>query len=420
VSKPSPPRRGPASRKPTRRLPFLGAGLILLPALALAGGVVGNGNPTLCTEPNLDSVLSGGGTVTFDCGPSPFTIPVTAEKAIADDTEIDGGDLITLSGGGTTRIFNVASGKKLTLERITLAHGSESPAVGEAQGGAILCAGCNLEIQDSTFADNSTHASQSKGGAIWFGPPAAGGDSGSLLIARSTFSGNIAESNWSYGGAIFATLTGATGSIVASTFSGNSSAGGTTEDHGGAIFATGSQDLLVVNCTFSGNAADDGGSGIYSQISPGSVVLRNSIVANGVGSANCAGNSGSITDGGHNLQFGGTVADSCGAGISTPLGDPLGGNSLADNGGVTETIALPSGSAAIDAGDATICSKTLPDGPDGADQRGWADVNTCDIGAFEYAAVDPAPVDVPLLGVLGLLALISAVAGLAVLALRRV
>jgi hypothetical protein len=87
---------------------------------------------------------------------------------------------------------------------------------------------------------------------------------------------------------------------------------------------------------------------------------------------NCAArNAGSITDGGHNLSFGGASCPSTFAG-----GDPRLG-SLQDNGGPTQTMDLQAGSAAIDRG--ASCAA--------GDQRGLARPSgpACDIGAYEVA-----------------------------------
>src|SRR5262245_43150569 len=63
-----------------------------------AGGVVGNGTPASCTEAAFDAALTTGGTITFNCGPAPFAIPITSRKSINADTTIDGGGKITLDG----------------------------------------------------------------------------------------------------------------------------------------------------------------------------------------------------------------------------------------------------------------------------------------------------------------------------------
>ena len=109
--------------------------------------------------------------------------------------------------------------------------------------------------------------------------------------------------------------------------------------------------------------------------------LTNTILANGTAGGNCAG---TIKDGGHNLDDGTT----CGFGSAKhslsstdPMLDPAG---LADNGGPTQTIAVESGSPAIDV--ATCAPHT--------DQRGYKrpgiDSTTgnpykhCTIGAYEF------------------------------------
>src|SRR5213593_33632 len=118
--------------------------LVLVPALlvfamfaatssALAC-VVGTGTSASCTEAALDACLPGGasfdGTVTFACGGA-ATITVTSRKIISADTTIDGGSVITISGGGTVGVFTVNSGVTFTVQHLTIANGS-SGFVGSA------------------------------------------------------------------------------------------------------------------------------------------------------------------------------------------------------------------------------------------------------------------------------------------------
>src|SRR5437867_809245 len=88
--------------------------------------VVGMGTSASCTEAKLDACLSGGGsfdgTVTFACGGA-ATITVTSTKTINLDTTIDGGSLITISGGGKVGVFSV-SGVTFTVENLTIANGN--------------------------------------------------------------------------------------------------------------------------------------------------------------------------------------------------------------------------------------------------------------------------------------------------------
>jgi CSLREA domain-containing protein len=158
-----------------------------------------------------------------------------------------------------------------------------------------------------------------------------------------------------------------------STFSGNS-----TGETGGGIYNSGT--LTVSNSTFSGNSATGAGGGIFINDIVGTTTLKNTIVANNPNGRNCK-RLGRMTDGGYNLEDG----NSCGfsaAKNSLPSTNPKLASSLADNGGPTKTIALFTGSPAINA---------IPQGTNGCgttittDQRGVRrpQGNGCDIGAFE-------------------------------------
>src|SRR5438128_1429413 len=122
--------------------------------------VVGTGTRASCTEAALDACLPGGGsfdgTVTFACGGA-ATITVTSYRTISADTTIDGGSVITISGGGTAGVFSVNAGITFTVENLTLANGLSSTG-----GGAIFSAG-TLTVSNSTFSGNSA----SIGGAIY-------------------------------------------------------------------------------------------------------------------------------------------------------------------------------------------------------------------------------------------------------------
>ncbi|MCA9955010.1 MAG: hypothetical protein KC434_09840, partial [Anaerolineales bacterium] len=93
---------------PSKRLSGeIGLLLVLLLVLALlfmtrpvqGAGVVGSGTPGSCTEAALNTALSGGGSISFNCGGS-HTITLTSQKTINSNTTINGGGQITLSGGG--------------------------------------------------------------------------------------------------------------------------------------------------------------------------------------------------------------------------------------------------------------------------------------------------------------------------------
>src|SRR5262249_4293235 len=70
--------------------------------------VIGNGKPDSCTSAAVVAAVLAGGIITFSCGPAPVTITMSATAKVHNDKPkvvIDGGGLVTLSGGGTRRIL---------------------------------------------------------------------------------------------------------------------------------------------------------------------------------------------------------------------------------------------------------------------------------------------------------------------------
>ena len=232
-------------------------------------------------------------------------------------------------------------------------------------GTGVISNGGVLTVSNSTF--NGNIASNGDGGAIF--------STATLIVMNCTFTGNVATQG--SGGAIYGDGMVA---ITNSTFADNGA--GTA---GGALYSAGSTPpviMVVTNSTFADNSAVTGDTVAVHRVG-GSIVFRNSILASSGTSGNC---SGSMTDGGHNLDSG----SSCGftsamdsLNNTDPLLDPAG---LADNGGPTQTIALQPGSLAIDAGDPARCA-----GPpvNGVDQRGFErSAAACSIGAYEYDVPD--------------------------------
>jgi hypothetical protein len=186
--------------------------------------VVGNGTPASCTAAALQQAATGGGTIVFRCGGAPVTITVGAQIVFTKAAVLDGGGLVTLSGGGSSRIVLLDSGfdtptPRLVVQRLTFRDG-KSPAVGAdtAQGGAAIYRdGGSLTVLDSVFDGNHAPATGQDvaGGAIYgFG----GGDT---LVAGSTFTGNAASD----GGAIGSLQGGLT--VIDSVFTGNAATHGT-------------------------------------------------------------------------------------------------------------------------------------------------------------------------------------------------
>lgn len=390
------------------------AALTLACALpAHAAGVVGTGTPASCTEAALVAALAGGGAVTFSCGAAPHTIVFTGQKNLSASTSIDGGGLITLDGNQAHILFYMNNALNLTLSGLTLAQG-RSPTHGAAiyaqgpgaltltdvnlanneaaqyggailayngvalnltrvratgnragqRGGVIFTLNSNDTITLNQFVASGNHAALA-GGAIHH-------QGGTMLISNSLFAGNSVTSINEGGGAIDVRPAGGTNfTITNSTFHGNTVASGAS---GSAIRALNAVGGDIVSSTF----ANHSGADAIRTYGATALTLRNTIVANTEGQPNCVTqNTATVTDGGNNLQFGGSAAQSCGASIPelNPQLAPL-----ADNGGFSQTLALNAGSPAIDAGS----------GCPAADQRGVARPigPACDIGAHE----GPAPV----------------------------
>jgi hypothetical protein len=254
-------------------------------------------------------------------------------------------------------------------------------------GGIGNFGGGTLTVTNSSFFGNS-----GGGGGI--------GNNGTGTIANSTFSRNNGECA---GGGI--EHFGGTLTVTNSTFVANSSGSfGHDCDGGGGIFnisrfAT----LIVINSTFSGNSTIRGPITINNAF--GTVTVTNSTIRGAITNNPSAGHgtltlkstilaggghkcAGMITDGGYNISN----DSSCGFSAtgsrnnSDPQLDPAG---LSHNGGKTRTIALLSGSPAIDAIPVADCTdQASPPNPIQFDQRGFPrpdnGENACDIGAYEF------------------------------------
>jgi predicted outer membrane repeat protein len=381
--------------------------MITLGTAAQAAGVVGNGTPASCTDAALNTALAGGGTVTFNCGAAPVTIVVIGSKIISTSTTIDGGGLVTLSGGGLYPIINSGGTIALTLQNLTLTGGQSTGNNGSAlatspgvtltmtnvtvngngavgagdnavsilgpatiqssnfysnEGGAIAISGSSVSISDTTFSNN--HSALFDGAAILL-------ISGTLSVTGSTFSYNTASGAFG-GGAIFSQ---GAATIVNSTFYGN----GHSSHQGGAITSSGAgAQLTLANVTISGNVAVGGGGGV--SVVSGAALAINTIFDGNTG--NCAGTFASAYASTYNLSSDATCTYSPGLNNLANTGAMLG--PLANNGGPTPTMALLPGSPAIDAGNPSALAL---DACAPIDQRGITRPQgaRCDIGAYEYA-----------------------------------
>jgi len=209
---------------------------------------------------------------------------------------------------------------------------------------------------------------------------------GQATVSNSTFNGNQAD----YGGGIanFGTLT-----VTNSTFSGNAA-----NYYGAGVWnSSGTRTAAISNTTFSGNYAGYGkGAAIYSDGGDASLTVKSTILANSAGyGTGTATNCYSLTNFSPPISAGYNLSDDANTDCSffnqatdqnsTSAGLDPGG--LQANGGPTKTIALMSGSAAIDKIPATPTNYCTDVGGStvSTDQRGNARPQGagCDIGAFE-------------------------------------
>jgi hypothetical protein len=259
---------------------------------------VGSGSPASCTAAALQAAADAGGAIVFDCGPSPVTITVTAAITFARETVLDGGGLVTLSGGGTSRILYLASAytaatPRLVVQRLTFRDGNSPPggddtAVG---GGAIYRDGGSLTVIDCAFLDNHAPSpgQDIAGGAIY------GFGGGETVIAGSTFTNNAASN----GGAV-GSLNGDL-SIINSTFTGNAATG--TDGNpghggcGGAVYMDGGGERTdLCGVTISGSTAGAIGGGFFrvSNDHTGSFGMDRTTVDGNAVTATASGNAGGL------------------------------------------------------------------------------------------------------------------------------
>jgi hypothetical protein len=205
--------------------------------------------------------------------------------------------------------------------------------------------GCYLQQTDLTITDSTISRNQAQlGGGLWLSGDQANNVLPTTNLTNVTLARNVARMG---GGFWFANAVGA-GTLLNVTIAENEarSEGNDFDAFGGASFG-----------------------------SPGSLVLKNSLVANNI-KPQMGGNAyhcqEKFQDGGGNVQFpadNGTLTCADGALIADPQLGPL-----ADNGGPAETYSVPAGSPAQGA---------ATDGCPQTDERGDPRSTPCTAGAFE-------------------------------------
>ncbi len=312
---PTNPQDGPPAGNPNGHAP--------IPAEAAAEDVskpttvIGTGTPASCTGDAFVAAVANGGILTFDCGAAPTTIVLTSTAKVFNDKGtklvIDGGNKVTLSGGGTTRILymatcdkaqvyppgpgdcNTSAGVQLVVQNLTFVDGNAkglADAMGNGGGGgAIHAQGGSLKVVNARFFNNVCDdlGSDVGGGAIrkldYLVAPGAG-PARPVWIVHSTFGGKAGLGNSCANGGALSSI-GVSWNILNSLLSENTAVGhganGGQGGNGGAIYNDGNE--IVMNVTgglIENNKANEGGSAIFfvSNNKTGSITITDSITRN--------------------------------------------------------------------------------------------------------------------------------------------
>jgi hypothetical protein len=250
--------------------------------------VIGEGTPAGCTSAAVVAAVAEGGIITFDCGPQPVTITMTATAKVVNTSHqvvLDGGGKVTLSGAGSTRILYMNtcdSAQKLTTTDcfeqqwpqlvvqnigLTDAYSSTVQAANASYGGgAIFDEGGQLKVVNSVFTGDRCYAS---------GPDLGGGAiraTGMYLpvpvyITNDTFTDNSCSNGAALSGlyanfAVYNSLL--TGNQAIGSGANPAKSGTPGGGSGGAIYTDGNgYNLLIDGTAMSGNTANEGGGAIF-------------------------------------------------------------------------------------------------------------------------------------------------------------
>jgi len=264
--------------------------------------VIGSGTPASCTSAAVVRDVAAGGITTFRCGPRPVTI-VMGETARVVKTRhlvaLDGGGLVTLSGGGRRRILysNTCAGTwstddcvdqpypELVVQNITFEDGfsgthqttctANVPTCwygGVDGGGAVYVEGGQFRAVNSRFVDNRCYGD---------GPDLGGGairalaqyDNRPVYITGDAFRGG----RCSNGGAL--SSISVQWDVLDSEFANNeatgwganpASSGTPGGGSGGAIYLDGEDDdVLIAGTAMDDNSAREGGGAVFDVVDRG-------------------------------------------------------------------------------------------------------------------------------------------------------
>ena len=324
-------------------------------------------------------------------GGNPVITHCTFSDNVAGPGRAHGGGMCNSSGkpvishcsfsGNRTAIAYSSGGGMCNAEKseavVTYCTFSKNEAIKGYGGGMYNKGTSRPTIAYCTFSEND--AGDGSGGGMY------NDDRSTPTVSCCVFSGNKANGDNGKGGGMF-NQGRSEPTVVNCTFSGNSAEEGEAPygGLGGGVYNKENSKPAIVNCTFFGNrvSGKGGGGGIYNGERSSPSVINCILWNNGTEIVNKE----RVTLTLKNCVIQGWTEG--GAGVTSA--DPkLGG--LKDNGGPTQTHALPSGSIAVNAGTLEGLSANIRDLVS-VDQRGYKRTDAKpDIGAYEFMQ-QPVPV----------------------------
>lgn len=275
--------------------------------------IIGNGTPESCNCEAFIEAVALGGKIVFNCGPDPVTILLDRPAKVFNDANpdivIDGNGLITLSGGGKTRILYMNTcdpdqhwttshcqdqdHPRLTVQNITFADGN-SRGEGEFDGGgAIWVRGGRFKAVNCRFFNNTCDS---------LGPDVGGAairvfsqyNNQPVFIVNSTFGGAEGYGNFGSNGGGISSI-GVSWTIINSLFSHNRATGNGANPaqagtpgggSGGAIYNDGNtMTLTILGTRIENNKVNAHGSAIFfvTNDHSGNIRIDQSVIRNNTG-----------------------------------------------------------------------------------------------------------------------------------------
>lgn len=275
--------------------------------------IIGDGTPESCNCDAFIEAVAQGGKIVFNCGPDPVTITLDRPARVFNDANpdivIDGNGLVTLSGGGTTRILYMNTcdqdqhwttshcqdqdHPRLTVQNLTFADGNSRSEDEYDGGGAIWVRGGRFKIVNCRFFNNTCDS---------LGPDVGGAavrvfsqyNNQPVYVVNSTFGGAEGYGNFGANGGGISSI-GVSWAIINSLFSHNRAIGNGANPaqsgtpgggSGGAIYNDGNtMSLTILGTLIEHNKVNAHGSAIFfvTNDHSGDIRIDNSVIRNNTG-----------------------------------------------------------------------------------------------------------------------------------------